>query len=129
MHGWIEGMGKTPGPQSGEAQEHDRRLRTRHDFSGEDVRALVGNLSFTLRLKDLSCTGLCGLTDVPLARGERIILLSDAWDGMVAEICWTRNVWLGANFLEPLELETVRKLRARYRGKRRRRNDRAGAAS
>ena len=99
----------------------DRRLDPRHDATGEHVRRLVRKMQYVLHLKDLSCTGLCALTDAPLAPGDRAFLLFDDEEPLEAEVRWVRKARFGASFCEPLPLETLRRLRGRRNGRARRR--------
>ncbi len=98
----------------------ERRILPRHDLSGEELGLLVDSVRYRLRIKDASRTGLCGLTDAPLAPGQRVFLLFDGSAGHAAEICWIRNARIGASFLEPLANEELARMRAAHRLKRRR---------
>jgi hypothetical protein len=89
----------------------DRRIAERHDLTGRNVRLLVDATVFTLHLKDLSRTGLCGLTDAPLAPGQMVCLLFDKWEPVPAQIRWIRKALIGAAFPEPLPAEMVGRLK------------------
>ena len=109
------------GPDNSNQEERDRRLDVRHDFTGENVRLLVRKVQFILHLKDLSCTGLCALTDAPLALGERAYLLFEDEEPFEAEVRWIRRALFGASFCEPLTFQTLQRLRRRRNGRVRRR--------
>ena len=98
----------------------DRRVELRHEFTGEHVRLLVGKVQYILRLKDLSTTGLCALTDAPLALGERVFLLFEGEDGFEAEVRWIRKAFFGASLCEQLSLQTLHRLRRGRAGRARR---------
>jgi hypothetical protein len=89
----------------------DRRIDERHDLTGANVRLLARKVQYVLHLKDLSCTGLCALTDAPLAPGDRVFLLFEHTEPFEAEIRWIRNALFGAAFVEQLPLTTLRSLR------------------
>ncbi len=96
----------------------NRRIAERHDFTGSQMKLLVDGMHFIVHLKDLSATGLCGLTDAPLAPGQMVCLVLDKWDPVAAEIKWIRKALIGAAFSEPLPGELVARLK-RLHGKQR----------
>jgi hypothetical protein len=96
------------------------RILPRHDLTGEELGLLVDAVRYKLRIKDLSRTGLSGLTDAPLAPGQKVFLMFEGVDGHAAQICWIRNARMGAHFLEPLTAEELGRLRAHHRLRRRR---------
>lgn len=105
---------------SDQPEPSERRHDLRHDLTGMDVRLLAGKVQYVLHLKDLSCTGLCALTDAPLAPGDRVYLLFEQMEPCEVEICWTRRALFGAAFTKQLSLEVIRTLcRRRKRGSRR----------
>jgi hypothetical protein len=109
------------GEENAPAEEgSERRILPRHDLSGEELGLLVDGVRYKLRIKDLSRTGLCGLTDAPLAPGQKVFLMFEGVDGHAAQICWIRNARMGAHFLEPLTTEELGRLRAHHRLRRRR---------
>lgn len=96
----------------------DNRRAERHDFTGAQTKLLLDGMHFTVHLKDLSATGLCGLTDAPLAPGQMICLLLEKWDPVAAEIKWIRKALIGVAFSEPLPTELVVRLKRSHAGKR-----------
>ena len=98
----------------------DRRLDTRHDFTGYDVRMLFGGMPFVLRLKDLSCTGVCALTDAPVAPGEVVTVMFEERGAAAAQVRWVRKALIGAAFLDPLTPEQLHKIRLKARNCKRR---------
>jgi len=99
----------------------ERRIDPRHDFTGHDVRMFFGKMGYMLRLKDLSCKGLCGLTDAPVAPGEIVSVVLEEPEHVAAEIRWVRNALIGAAFLEPIEAEQMQKFRLKVQRWKRRR--------
>jgi hypothetical protein len=89
----------------------NRRIAERHTLTGTQLRLLLDGTQYTVHLKDLSSTGLCGLTDAPLARGQMVCLLLGKYEPIAAEIRWIRNTLIGAAFTEELPFEQVSKLR------------------
>jgi hypothetical protein len=104
----------------------ERRILPRHDLTGEELGLLVDAVRYKVRIKDLSRTGLSGLTDAPLAPGQKVFLMFEGVDGHAAQICWIRNARMGAHFLEPLTAEELGRLRAHHRLRRRRAGTRLG---
>jgi hypothetical protein len=94
------------GPQPGE-----RRIDERLNFVGTDTFLLMDGTRFTLRLKDLSSFGLCGLTDAPVAPGQMVCMLLSDGQPLAAEIRWIRKSLIGAAFPTPLAAECVHRLR------------------
>jgi hypothetical protein len=103
------------------AEDAERRILPRHDLAGEEVGLLADAVRYRLSIKDISSTGLCGLTDAALAPGQKVYLLFDGSDGQPAKICWIRGVKIGASFLTPISKAELRRLRAAQRLRRRRR--------
>jgi hypothetical protein len=83
----------------------------RHGCAGLDTKILVDGLLFIVRLKDLSCTGLCGITDAPLSPGRTVCLLFERWDPVAAEVRWIRKSLIGLSFNEPLPAEQIARLK------------------
>ena len=65
-------------PPAAGAGDANRRAE-RHDLTGAEVKLLCDGIQFMIRLKDLSCTGICGLTDAPLAPRQVVGLMLDKW--------------------------------------------------
>ena len=105
-----------PGPGAGD----DNRRAERHDLTGAEIKLLCDGLQFTVRLKDLSCTGICGLTDAPLAPRQVVALMLDKWEPVQAQIRWIRNALIGASFLEPIAPELVTRIKRSQASKRKR---------
>jgi hypothetical protein len=97
----------------------ERRIDERLDFIGTDAVLLLDATRFTVRLKDLSSFGLCGLTDAPLFPGQTICLLLGADEPIVAEVRWIRKALIGAAFTSPLSEAQVLRLK-RNQGRTRR---------
>lgn len=105
-------------PASSSANDN-RRIAERHSLMGAQVRLLADGISFVVHLKDLSATGLCGLTDAPLAPGQMICLLLDQREPVAAEIKWIRKALIGAAFTEPLSPELLMRLKKDHAKQRR----------
>jgi hypothetical protein len=103
-----------------EKSDAERRVLPRHELAGEEAGLLVEAVRYRLRIRDVSRTGLSGLTDAPLALGQKVFLLFDGSEGHAAQICWIRNARVGASFLTPLAKEELSRLRAANRLRRRR---------
>jgi hypothetical protein len=100
------------------SSDADNRRAERHNFTGAQTKLLIDGIHFTLHLKDLSTTGLCGLTDAPLAPGQMVCLLLDRWEPVAAEIKWIRRALVGLVFAEPLPGELIARLKRSHAGKR-----------
>jgi hypothetical protein len=96
----------------------NRRIAERHDVTGADVQLLMDGTLFTVHLKDISKTGICGLTDAPLAAGQMVSLMLDRGESVAAEIKWIRRALIGAAFSEPLSEQQVAKVRRNHSARR-----------
>lgn len=106
-------------PLSG-GDDDNRRIAERHDLTGTEIKLLCDGMQFTIHLKDLSSTGLCGLTDAPLAPGQMVCLIIDKWEPIAAQIRWIRKALIGASFAEPLAPELLARLKRSHASKRKR---------
>ena len=111
-------MSAQPAASSPTAAGENRRAE-RHDLTGAQMKLLVEGINYTVHLKDLSATGLCGLTDAPLAPGQIVCLLIEKSDPVAAEIKWIRKALIGAAFTQPLPDALVSRLKRNHSSKRR----------
>jgi hypothetical protein len=95
-------------------EDSERRIEQRLDFIGTDIGLLFDGTRYTLRLKDLSSFGLCGLTDAPLAQGQMTCLLLPDCEPIAAEIRWVRKTLIGAAFPTPLAADLVLRLQREH---------------
>lgn len=63
-----------------------------------------------LHLKNLSSTGGCGITDMPLETGSLVFLQLKKLHYHAAEVRWTRNVSIGLEFFRPLKPAVLERL-------------------
>lgn len=96
-------------PETAESAEN-RRVAARYDMVGMRIVLLVDARQYTVHLKDLSSTGMCGLTDAPLTPGQRVCFMFDQ-EPVPAEICWIRRALIGARFPGHLTEEQLKRLR------------------
>lgn len=101
------------------AEERERRLDTRHEFIGDKIIMRDRKTNATLQLKDLSCKGACGVSDVPFALGAIVFLQLRKPHFHAAEVRWVRNATMGLRFFRPLAPEFVEKLHAAHLAARR----------
>ena len=113
----LQPSGTDPQPAAG---ADDNRRAERHDLTGTEVKLMCDGMQYTIRLKDLSATGICGLTDAPLAPGQMVALMLDKWEPIATQIRWIRKALIGASFAEPLPPELLTRLKRSHASKRRR---------
>jgi hypothetical protein len=94
--------------------KEDARLSVRHDFCGHRIVIRRGRALSMLHLKDLSCRGACGLTDMPIAVGAMVFLSLRKGRFHAAEVRWVKNVMIGLRFYRPLDPDMVEKLHAAH---------------
>jgi hypothetical protein len=94
--------------QAGTAKD---RKAERHELTGTVMYLLVDATKYMLHLKDLSSTGVSGMTDAPLALNQTVILyLTKQQDPIAIQIRWIRRTLIGAAFLENVSDEAMHRL-------------------
>lgn len=93
-----------------DAEDRERRMDVRHDFTGAQLPIRDRKLQSTLHLKDLSCRGACGITDMPIAVGAVLFMQVQKPHYHAAEVRWVRNSLIGLQFIRPLDLDRVEKM-------------------
>jgi hypothetical protein len=68
-----------------------------------------------LRLKDLSCRGVCGLTDMPLTIGQIVVVQLEEMLMPSAEVRWVKHSMVGLNFIRPIPLAKLKRLCERHK--------------
>ncbi len=95
-------------PEAGSVKD---RKAERHELTGAVMYLLVDATKYKLHVKDLSSTGVCGMTDAPLAPNQTVILyLTKQEDPVALQIRWIRRTLIGAAFLENVSDETMHQL-------------------
>jgi len=103
-------------PADGKTDD-ERRLDTRHDFSGHHVGIRDRRIQSVIHLKDLSCKGACGITDMPIAPGGMVFLEIKKKRFHAAEVRWVRNSLIGLRFYRPMQPEMVEKAHAAHKAR------------
>lgn len=88
------------------------RADVRIPLIGQNITILMDARHYLVRLKDLSASGLCGLTDAPLSPGQQLCFMIDDMP-VAGEVRWIRRTLIGAQFADPLDDETIRRLQRR----------------
>jgi hypothetical protein len=92
----------------------DERGSPRFPFAGAEVFLFTtDDQRFRLRLRNLSCSGISGLTDAPLAQGESVIVQLEEMLMPAATVVWTRRSTLGFEFINALPLARMKRIRER----------------
>lgn len=84
--------------------EEDRRSSFRFGLGGRSIIARSGATVSRLKLKNLSCGGVYGITDLPAPVGGTVFLQLTDSEVRAAEVRWVRNTSIGLKFLRPLDL-------------------------
>ena len=90
--------------------DEDRRIYVRFAFRGTPFPVHVGETESILRLKDLSCGGASGLTELPLTVGDIVYVDLDKKLRAAAEVLWVRRLSVGIKFVTPLAPMVVRRV-------------------
>jgi hypothetical protein len=109
--------------QNAQAQDDpsNRRVAERLPFQGAEVFLFLEWFSnakgakeperYTLRVKDLSLTGISGLTDAPLSPGDLIFVQLEETLIPAAEVVWFRRTLVAFHFIEALEIKKLKRLK------------------
>jgi hypothetical protein len=122
---WVlddDDSGEAPDPSVAPAERrdsemlspHDQRLSVRHDMCGHRGVIRSRRTMAFIHLKDLSCLGACGITDLPVAVGAMVFLTLQKGRWHAAEVRWVRNVMVGLRFYRPLDPDGVEKFHANH---------------
>ena len=118
LKGWREATGgSTDAVRSLAAVGGDGEDRgsTRFDFAGAEVFIFrPDDQCFRLRLRNVSCTGLSGLTDAPLSVGELVLVQFEETLMPAAHVTWTRNSSVGLEMVNPLPIARMQSLNDRH---------------
>jgi hypothetical protein len=94
------------------AADAERRLDTRHNFAGYRVGIRDRRVQSFIGLKDMSCRGACGISEMPLSVGSIIFIEIRKKRFHAAQVRWVRNALVGLQFFRPLQPEMVEKFHA-----------------
>lgn len=108
LRDWVERVPAEAAATRGPPAE--RRLDTRHDFSGTTILVRQGRLQSLLRLKDVSAEGACGISEIPLAIGSLVFLQLRKPHFHAAKILWVRRARVGFKFIRPLDPDDLARL-------------------
>lgn len=95
------------GARDNGADRTNRRSEQRHDIKLYNGTIKADGLSHEFRLRNLSCTGVSGLTPAPVEEGRpvQIELVKDIL--LPATVRWTRGTSVGVSFGQPLPMFIV----------------------
>ena len=104
---WLE----EPDDEAAAAAEadHERRLDQRYDFTGHNIRIRERRAQSVIHLKDISCKGASGITELPVAVGSVVFLEVKPKRFFAADVRWVRNALIGLRFIRPLQPDMVEK--------------------
>ena len=105
---WAE---EVEGPSEEEARGRERRTEGRQDFTCADLAIRNRRSQSLFHLKDMSCRGASGISDMPLAVGAIIFLQLRKGRYHAAEVRWVRNALIGLRFFRPLESSMLLRLK------------------
>ena len=112
------GMGMKDGPA-----DDKRRIAERHSFAGAEVyiyrrwRQVLDTgprERFNLRLKDVSRSGICGLTDAPLLIGDVVFVQFETTLMLAAHVAWFRHALIGLELVEVIPEARMERLRMNH---------------
>ncbi len=121
----LEGFGASAGSAAGAGAEacpavfgagvEDRRVSPRVPMPGAEVFLfLEGDRRFRIRIRDLGCTGIAGITDAPLTAGQSLIVQLEEMLMPAAAVVWTRRASAGLRFADPVPPARFRRLCERH---------------
>ena len=98
------GKGRAPGAE--------RRREERNDFFGRKIIIRQRKALGIMHLRNLSTSGACGITDMPIAVGSLVFLELKRPHFYAAEVVWASNLRVGLALAKPLKPEMLEKLHA-----------------
>ena len=114
LRNWINDEEPSEAELEKARAEEERRLDTRYDFSGKKVGLRDRRVQSFIGLKDLSCKGACGISEMPLSVGSLVFIEIKKKRFHAAEVRWVRNALIGLRFFRPLEPDMVEKFHATH---------------
>lgn len=95
--------------------DSDQRGCERFSFTGAEVFLfLPDDQRFRLRLKDVSLTGVSGLTDAPVSVGELVMIQFEETLMPAGHVIWTRLSTIAVKLVNPLPLSRLKRLCDRH---------------
>ncbi|WP_166041926.1 PilZ domain-containing protein [Sphingosinicella sp. YJ22] len=108
--GVVTGGEPTPGASGEELRGHER-----YPFPGGVIYLFLSDEQrFVMRLRDVSCSGLAGLTDAPISVGELVVVQFEETLMPAAHVVWTRNTTVGLKLVNPLPASRMNRLVERH---------------
>jgi hypothetical protein len=120
LKGWRGSDGENIDPSrvgvvTGGANPEDLRGHERYPFPGAVIYLFLSDQQrFVMRLRDVSCSGLAGLTDAPISVGELIVVQFEETLMPAAHVVWTRNTTVGLKLVNALPEARMRRLVERH---------------
>lgn len=114
LRSWNEGGAPLAAPRDEESAA-ERREGERSPMPGAELYLFLENdVRCRLKVRDLGCTGLSGLTDTPLQTGQMIVVQLEEMLMPSAEVIWTRRFMVGFHFVTPLPGAKLQRIRERH---------------
>ena len=117
LRNWINDEGPSEDELEKARAEEERRLDMRYDFAGKKVGLRDRRVQSWIGLKDLSCKGACGISEMPLSVGSLVFIEIKKKRFHAAEVRWVRNALIGLRFYRPLQPDMVEKFHAAHLAK------------
>jgi hypothetical protein len=93
----------------------DLRGHERYPFPGGVIYLYLSDQQrFIMRLRDVSCSGLAGLTDAPISVGELVVVQFEETLMPAAHVVWTRNTTVGLKLVNALPPARMTRLVERH---------------
>jgi hypothetical protein len=97
-----------------ETRRTERRGEKRRDCLGRKIIIRQRKVIGIMHLRNLSCGGSCGITDMPLAIGSLVFLEFRPPHFHAAEVVWASNLRIGLALVRPLRPEQLDSLHAEH---------------
>lgn len=108
---WAKNIGAGSGHLAGEsAATGERRRESRSDMCGCKVIVRQRKALGILHLKNLSCNGGCGITDMPVEIGSLVFVELKKPHFHAAQVRWARNMTVGLEFFRPVKPAMLERL-------------------
>ena len=109
LRDWTNELRSAVGLAPSETAREERRREQRRSVFGHKVIVRQRKALGILHLKNLSSTGGCGITDMPLPVGSLVFVQFRKPHFFAAEVRWARCLSVGVEFFRPVRPEMIEK--------------------
>jgi hypothetical protein len=110
LSGLANGIRAAFGDGGGATHRAERRKEQRRDFLGRKIIIRQRRVLGIMHLRNLSRSGACGITDMPLAIGSLVFVEIRRPHFYAAQVVWVSNFRIGLALVKPLKPDLLERL-------------------